>query len=98
MRDAAIRNTHLNVATIINGKQGFDDNGNLIELNEKLIKAEIARLEAEYKATQYQRDRAKEYPSLQEQADMSYWDRKNGTTTLDDAIEAVKLKYPKGDN
>jgi hypothetical protein len=39
--------------------------------------------------------RAYEYPSLQEQADMAYWDRQNGTTTLDDAIAAVKLKFPK---
>ena len=41
-------------------------------------------------------NRKKAYPSLEEQADMAYWDRKNGTTTLDDAIDAVKLQYPKG--
>ena len=35
------------------------------------------------------------YPSLTDQADMAYWDRKNGTTTLDDAITAVKSAYPK---
>jgi len=35
------------------------------------------------------------YPSLQDQADMAYWDRQNGTTTLDDAIKAVKDAYPK---
>ena len=46
-------------------------------------------------ATQYQRNRAKAYPSLTEQADMAYWDRQNGTTTLDDAISAVKTTYPK---
>ncbi len=39
--------------------------------------------------------RARAYPSLAEQADMAYWDRKNGTTTLDEAITAVKDKYPK---
>ena len=44
----------------------------------------------------YARKRASAYPSLEEQADMAYWDRKNGTTTLDDAIDAVKLQYPKG--
>jgi len=42
-----------------------------------------------------QRDRASAYPSLQDQADMAYWDRQNGTTTLDDAITAVKTAYPK---
>jgi hypothetical protein len=39
--------------------------------------------------------RAEAYPSLTEQADMAYWDRQNNTTTLDDAISAVKTTYPK---
>ncbi len=59
------------------------------------ITAEISRLQAEYDSKQYQRDRALAYPSLEEQADMAYWDRQNGTTTLDDAISAVKLQFPK---
>ena len=60
------------------------------------ITAEVKRLQAEYDSKQYQRDRAEAYPSLAEQADMAYWDRKNGTTTLDDAISAVKAEFPKG--
>jgi hypothetical protein len=60
------------------------------------IDAEVTRLQAEYDGKQYARDRAKAYPTLTEQADMAYWDRLNGTTTLDDAITAVKNKYPKG--
>jgi hypothetical protein len=59
------------------------------------IQAEISRLQAEYDANQYARDRAKAYPSLTEQADMAYWDRQNNTTTLDDAISAVKAEFPK---
>ncbi len=51
--------------------------------------------QAEYDSKQYARDRAEAYPSLTEQADMAYWDRQNGTTTLDDAISAVKLQFPK---
>jgi hypothetical protein len=43
----------------------------------------------------YSENRAEAYPSLTEQADMAYWDRQNGTTTLDDAIQAVKDAYPK---
>jgi hypothetical protein len=60
------------------------------------ITAEISRLQAEYDSKQYARDRATAYPSLTEQADMAYWDRQNNTTTLDDAISAVKLQFPKG--
>jgi len=59
------------------------------------ITAEVARLQTEYNNNQFQRDRALEYPSLEEQADMAYWDRQNGTTTLDDAISKVKLKFKK---
>ena len=44
----------------------------------------------------YLNNRLAAYPTLTEQADMAYWDRLNGTTTLDDAITAVKTKYPKG--
>jgi hypothetical protein len=55
----------------------------------------VAALQTEYDSQQYARDRASAYPSLTDQADMAYWDRKNGTTTLDDAITAVKSAYPK---
>lgn len=59
------------------------------------IDAEIVRLQREYDAKQYQRDRAKEYPSIQEQMDMQYWDSVNGTTVWQDTINAIKAKYPK---
>ena len=59
------------------------------------IEAKMTELQAEYDALQYQRDRAKEYPSIQEQLDMQYWDSVNGTTTWQDKINEVKTKYPK---
>jgi hypothetical protein len=59
------------------------------------IEEEIIKLQAEYDAKQYQRDRAEEYPTMQEQLDMQYWDAINNTTTWQDAINAVKAKYPK---
>ena len=62
----------------------------------ELILAKVAELQSEYEANQYQRDRAKEYPSIQEQLDLQYWDKINGTNNWQDAINAVKAKYPKG--
>ena len=59
------------------------------------IEAKMVEVQAEYDALQYQRDRAKEYPSIQEQLDMQYWDSVNGTTTWQDKINEVKTKYPK---
>src|SRR5210317_1363177 len=59
------------------------------------IEAKIVELQADYDANQYQRDRATAYPSIQEQLDMQYWDKVNGTTNWEDAIAKVKLDNPK---
>ena len=64
-----------------------------IPANEILAKQQ--ELIAEYNSKQYQRNRAKAYPSIQEQLDMQYWDKVNGTDTWEQAINAVKTKYPK---
>ena len=64
----------------------MDDNGitwlsaDIPQPTEAEIQAEITRLQAEYDANQYRRDRLSEYPSMEEQADMQYWDAINGTT------------------
>jgi hypothetical protein len=60
------------------------------------IQAEVARLQAEYEAKEYQRQRASAYPSIQEQLDLLYWDKINGTDNWEQAIAAVKAEYPKG--
>ena len=59
------------------------------------IEAKMTELQAEYDANQYQRERATAYPSIQEQLDMQYWDKVNGTTNWEDAIAKVKLDNPK---
>jgi len=60
---------------------------------EQEIADEIVRLQADYDAKQYQRDR--QYPSIGDQLDMQYWDAVNGTTTWKDAIAKVKADNPK---
>ena len=59
------------------------------------IKSKAKALEAEYDAKQYQRDRSISYPSIQDQLDMLYWDRKNGTKTWEESIDKVKADIPK---
>ena len=54
--------------------------------------AECERLQAEYEAKQYQRDREKEYPSFADQFDLLYH---GGYDAWKAAIDAVKAKYPK---
>ena len=58
------------------------------------IAAEITRLQAEYDAKQYQRDRAAEYPPITEQLDKIFHD---GIEEWKKEIQAVKDKYPKGE-
>ena len=59
------------------------------------IEAKMVEVQAEYDAKQYQRDRATAYPSIQDQLDMQYWDKVNGTTNWKDAIAKVKSDNPK---
>ena len=59
------------------------------------LENKIQELITEYNSKQYQRDRAKDYPLIQEQLDMQYWDKINGTNKWQQAINAVKQKYPK---
>lgn len=39
--------------------------------------------------------RQQEYPSREEQLDMMYWDRVNGTNVWEETIQAIKALYPK---
>ena len=59
------------------------------------IEAKQAELQTAYDNNAYQRTRAKEYPSLQEQMDLQYKDLLNGTTTWKDAVAKVKTDNPK---
>jgi hypothetical protein len=59
---------------------------------ESEINAEIARLQAEYVAKEYQRNRAAEYPSFAEQFDTLYH---GGYDAWKATIDSVKAKYPK---
>lgn len=62
------------------------------------INAEITRLESEYTATQYKRDRAKEYPPITDYLDGIVKGDNAQVQAYIDACLAVKAKYPKGSN
>ena len=63
--------------------------------SEDEVKTKLAELIAEYDAQEYARSRDAEYPSLKDQQDMQFHDAIDGTTTWQDAIQAIKNKYPK---
>ena len=53
-----------------------------------------AEIEANQKATKYQRDRKAEYNKLN-QFEMQFDDQRDGTTTWVDTINEIKARYPK---
>tara|TARA_R100001530_G_C4252391_1_gene138199 strand:+ start:382 stop:675 length:294 start_codon:yes stop_codon:yes gene_type:complete len=59
---------------------------------EEAIQAEIIRLQAEYDALQYQRDRQPEYPSIEDQLDQIFW---QGLDEWKKTVQAVKDAHPK---
>ena len=63
---------------------------------ESAIIAKLTELIAEYNAQAHARSRATEYPSIQDQLDLQYWDKVNSTDKWGEAVKAVKDKYPKG--
>ena len=58
------------------------------------IETEYTRMVDEYNSMEYSRLRKREYLQLN-QFEMQYDDALNGTTTWQDAILAIKNKYPK---
>ena len=93
MRHQAIYNTHPNVVTVRGEIDAWDKDDNVVELDETKVETEVKRLQADYDAKQYQRDRLQEYPSIQELVVALY------DTDDKSAVEAkraeVKAKYPK---
>ncbi len=59
---------------------------------DQAINDKVAELQAKYDANQYQRDRAEQYPSIQDQLDKIYH---SGLTAWKADIKAVKDKFPK---
>jgi len=88
----AIKAIHTNAVVIKGNNQNDivakDSSDNNIAINWTQVNAWVNQ-------NQYKIDRAEEYPSIQDQLDMQYWDKVNGTNTWQDAINAVKNKYPK---
>jgi hypothetical protein len=93
-RHLAITNTHASVVTINGDTDAWDEDGNVVVLDESLITTELARLQSVYDADAYQRTRAAAYPELKEQLDLLYHDMTAGkldaTGEWHKAVKAVK--------
>ena len=82
------------------GPVAIDSDGNVTALQnqqlptEEQIQAKIQELQAKYEANEYQRQRAAEYPSWQDQLDKIYHE---GIDAWKAEIQAIKDQYPKPD-
>ena len=64
--------------------------------SEEAIEAKLKELMTEWDGLEeFQRDRASAFPPLQEQLDMQYWDKVNGTNKWQEAVAKVKADNPK---
>ena len=87
----AIRKAYPNVVTIDDATGAFDASGNKVTL----VQSNIDAARVELNKLKYQEDRMYKYPSLQEQLDLQYWDKKNGTNKWVQAVDKVKSDNPK---
>ncbi len=90
-RHLAIRNTHPTVATINGESEAWDEDGNVIVLDESKIAPEMTRLQAEYDSQEYARKRKAEYDQLN-QFEMIFDDEKAWRKKINE----IKLRHPKG--
>jgi len=68
-----------------------DENGKDVTLQYGITYDDfITKFNADYSA-----NRVSQYPSIEDQLDMQYWDSVNGTSTWKDAIAKVKSDNPK---
>ena len=80
------------VVSIDDGAGAFDKDGKSVSLDQSKIDAARTTLNAEYAALEYSRNRAAEYPPIEDQLDTIYHSGVAGWKTT---IKAIKDKYPK---
>ena len=89
----AIMKAYPSVVTIDDsGSKILDASGNTVSVEQSKIDAARVTLNAEYAALEYSRNRAEEYPSIEDQLDTIYHSGVAGWKTT---IKAIKDKYPK---
>ena len=83
--EATVYGTNIDTCTI-------EWNDGTTPISKEDIKTKIAEFQTAYDAKQYQRNRAKEYPSIVDQLDDIYH---NGIDAWKATIKTTKDKYPK---
>ena len=88
----AIKKAYPDAAVISEATGVFKEDGTKITIVQSNVDAARTTLDAEYAALEYSRNRAAEYPSIEDQLDTIYHSGVAGWKTT---IKAIKDKYPK---
>ena len=91
----AIRKAYPNAFIVDDGTGAFDSSGNKITLEQSKIDTARTELNTAAAAVKYKSDREAAFPSIGDQLDMQYWDKKNGTNKWVEAVDKVKSDNPK---
>jgi len=94
-KSKAIQSLRPKVVFSMEGDEIVTWESKLSQPTEAEIDAEIIRLQAEYDANEYARNRATAYDSIGNQLDQIMKDKRDGTTTHQESCEAVKAQFPK---
>ncbi|MBD5397989.1 hypothetical protein HDR60_00580 [bacterium] len=82
--------------TETNGQVSYTEYANIInDFPKGTIIEEIDSVPTPAYKLSYTYKRQEEYPSINEQLDMIYWDKINGTNNWETKITEIKNKYPK---
>lgn len=94
--DQAIRNTHPSIAKIVYNDpiEAYDASEKPVTIDDALVAAEIAVLEAAEAKVAYRELRAKAYPPMGDQLD-ALWKGGADQAAMKAAIDKVKSDYPK---
>lgn len=94
--DQAIRNTHPTIAKIVYNDpiEAFDASEKPVTIDDKLVAAEIVKLEAAEAKVAYRALRAKAYPPVGDQLD-ALWKGGAEQAAMKAAIDKIKSDYPK---
>ena len=88
----AIKKAYPDAAVISEATGVFKEDGTKITIVQSNVDAARTTLDAEYAALEYSRNRAAEYPPIEDQLDTIYHSGVAGWKTT---IKAIKDKYPK---
>ena len=94
MRNQAILNLYSSAVTVVNGGESvLDKDMNPITIDETKVAEEAKRLQAEYDAQEYARNRKADYPDTGTQFNKIYDDGVDKWKT--EMVDPVKTKWPK---